>query len=50
MNEIYKKLNTIKLKKLELKKVLNKITFSFSQGHFSLLEKKDPSKKVDFYY
>ena len=50
MNEMYKELTIIKLKKLEFKKVLNKITFSLSKGHFSLLEKKDPSEKVDFFY
>ena len=45
-NEIYKKLTTIKFKKLKFKKVLNKITFSFSKvHHFSLLEKKILLKK-----
>ena len=48
MNEIYKKLTTIKENKLKFKKVLKKITFSFSKVNFSLLEK-NPSKKVDFF-
>ena len=46
MNEIHKKLTTITFKKLKFKKVLNKITFSFSKVHLSLLEEKNPSKKV----
>ena len=36
MNEIYRKLTTIKLNKLRFKKVLNKITFSCSKVNFSL--------------
>ena len=44
-NEIYKKLTTIKFKKLKFKKVLNKITFFFSKVHFTLLEKKILLKK-----
>ena len=50
MNEIYKKLTTIKLNKLKFKKVLNKITFSFLKVNFSLLEKKILLEKVDFFY
>ena len=49
MNEIYKKLTTIKYNKFKLRKV-KKITFSFSKVNFSLLEKENPSKKVDFFY
>ena len=40
MNEIYRKLTTIKLNKLKLLKVFLKITFSFSKLDFLLLEKK----------
>ena len=40
MNEIYKKLTTIKLNKLKFKEVLKKIPFSFLKINFSLLEKK----------
>ena len=40
MNEIYKKSTIIEKNKLKLKKVLNKITFSFAKVNFSLLEKK----------
>ena len=40
MNEIYKKITTIKSNKLKFKQVLNKITFSFSKVNFLLLEKK----------
>ena len=40
MNEIYKKLTTIKSNKLKFKKVFKKIIFSFSKVNFSLLEKK----------
>ena len=40
MNEIYKKLTTIKLNKLKFKKVLKKITFSFSKINFSLMLEK----------
>ena len=50
MNEIYKKLTTIKSNKLKFKKVLKKIIFSFSKVNFSLPEKKNSSKTVDFFY
>ena len=40
MNEIYKKLTTIKLNKVKNKNVFKKITFSFSKVDFSLPEKK----------
>ena len=47
MNEIYKKLTTIKYNELKFEKVFKKITFPFSKVNFSLLEKKI-LKKVDF--
>ena len=37
-------LTTIKSNKLRFKKVLKKISFSFSKVNFALLEKKNPSK------
>ena len=45
-----KKITAIKLNKLKFKKVLKKITFSFSKVIFSLLEKKIFLIKVDFYF
>ena len=48
MNEIYKKITTIKLNKLKFKKVFKKITFSFLKVNLLLLEKKS-LKKVDFF-
>ena len=50
MNEIYKKLTTIKQNKLKFKKVLKKIRFPFSKVNFSLLENKILLKKRRFYY
>ena len=49
MNGIHKKLTTIKYNKLKFKKVLKKITFSFSKVNFSLLGKKHPSKKIRYF-
>ena len=48
MNEIYKKLIAIKLNKLRLEKVFQKIIFSFSKVNFSLLEKNP--KKINFFF
>ena len=48
MNEIYKKLTTIKLNKFKFEKIFKKITFSFSKLNFLLLEKKTFLKKVNF--
>ena len=45
MNEIYRKLTTIKSNKLKFKKVFKKITFSLSKVNFSLVEKKIVLKK-----
>ena len=50
MNEIYKKLTTIKSNKFEFKKIFLIIAFSFSKVHFSLLAKKSLSKKSRFYF
>ena len=46
MNEIYKKLTTIKL--IEIQISIEKMKFSFWKVNFSLLEKKI-LKKVDFF-
>ena len=50
MNEICKKLTTIKYNKLKFEEVFKKITFSFSKVNFSVLGKENPSKKVFFFF
>ena len=45
MNEIYKKLTKIKSNKLKFEKIFWKITFSLPKVNFSLLGKKNLSKK-----
>ena len=49
MNEIYKKLTTIKLNKLKFKKVFKKSNFISQKLIFHCLKKKIFLKKVDFF-
>ena len=50
MNEIYKNLTTIKLNKLNVKKVFKKSQFISQKLIFHCLKKKILVKKVDFFY